>query len=265
MVRDDHLYGAVADVLKLFDTADRSIVDCALGRLGLPEWFWCVCVHFSFHAQVRLRFKLVEGLGSPWCRCGGVRSVWSSLSRCMSRGVAVLSHSREIGPQLYADKSQVQPIRSHFRSSSESQWSKIHPPVIDQDVACVGSSHRGRGSGSDECSACGNDDHDHHNHDLDRGGWPWWAWFSRCSAVAASRRSLPVAVAVAFSRRRRIPRCTWHQWPILLLLAPHTANAPTHHDNGADGDLRKPCAHGDRTGAVVYPVARMWFQAHRVF
>ena len=29
----------VADVIKSFDTVDRSILDCALGRLGLPGWF----------------------------------------------------------------------------------------------------------------------------------------------------------------------------------------------------------------------------------
>ena len=29
----------VADVIESCDTVDRSILDCALGRLGLPEWF----------------------------------------------------------------------------------------------------------------------------------------------------------------------------------------------------------------------------------
>ena len=30
----------VARVIKSFDTVDnRSILDCALGRLGLPDWF----------------------------------------------------------------------------------------------------------------------------------------------------------------------------------------------------------------------------------
>ena len=53
----DHLHVMVADVIKSFDTVDRSILDCALGRLGLPDWIRKV--HFSFHSQVRLRFK-------PW-------------------------------------------------------------------------------------------------------------------------------------------------------------------------------------------------------
>ena len=60
----------VADVVKSFDTVDRSILDCALGRLGLPDLFRRV--HFSFHSQVRLRFKLAAGLGEPWCRDGGI-------------------------------------------------------------------------------------------------------------------------------------------------------------------------------------------------
>ena len=32
----DHLHVRVADVIKSFATVDRSILDCALGRLGLP-------------------------------------------------------------------------------------------------------------------------------------------------------------------------------------------------------------------------------------
>ena len=35
----DQLHVMVADVIKSFDTVDRSILDCALGRLGLPGWF----------------------------------------------------------------------------------------------------------------------------------------------------------------------------------------------------------------------------------
>ena len=60
----------VADVIKSFDTVDRSILDCALGRLGLPDWFRRV--YFSFHSQARLWFKLAAGLGELWCRDGGI-------------------------------------------------------------------------------------------------------------------------------------------------------------------------------------------------
>ena len=35
----DQLHVMVADVIKSFDTVDRFILDCALGRLGLPDWF----------------------------------------------------------------------------------------------------------------------------------------------------------------------------------------------------------------------------------
>ena len=35
----DQLHVMVADVIKSFETVDRSILDCALGRLGLPDWF----------------------------------------------------------------------------------------------------------------------------------------------------------------------------------------------------------------------------------
>ena len=66
----DQLHVMVADVIKSFDTVDRSILDCALGRLGLPDWFRKV--YFSFLSQVRFRFKLAAGLGEPWCTDGGI-------------------------------------------------------------------------------------------------------------------------------------------------------------------------------------------------
>ena len=66
----DQLHVMVADVIKSFDTVDRSILDCALGRLRFPDWFRKV--YFSFHSQVRLRLKLAAGLGEPWCRDGGI-------------------------------------------------------------------------------------------------------------------------------------------------------------------------------------------------
>ena len=40
----DQLHVMFADVIKSFDTVDRSILDCALGRLGLPDWFRNVLV-----------------------------------------------------------------------------------------------------------------------------------------------------------------------------------------------------------------------------
>ena len=95
----------VADVIKSFDTVDRSILDCALGRLGLPDWFRKV--YFSFHSQVRLRFKLAAGLGEPWCRDGGI-SQGCPLSKVFIVALCVpwcrhLDALPDVKPQLYAD------------------------------------------------------------------------------------------------------------------------------------------------------------------
>ena len=57
------------DVIKSFDTVDRFILDCTLGRLGLPGWFRKT--YFAHHSRVRLRFKLAAGLGESWWRDGG--------------------------------------------------------------------------------------------------------------------------------------------------------------------------------------------------
>ena len=51
----DQLHVIVADVIESFDTVDRSILDGALGRIGLPSWFRKV--HFSSHSQVTTIFS----------------------------------------------------------------------------------------------------------------------------------------------------------------------------------------------------------------
>ena len=51
----DQLHVMVADVIKSFDTVDRSILDCNLGRLSLPTWFGRA--YFSYPCQVRLSFS----------------------------------------------------------------------------------------------------------------------------------------------------------------------------------------------------------------
>ena len=97
----DQLHVMVADVIKSFDTVDRSILDCALGRLGLPDWFRKV--YFSFHSQVRLRFKLAAGLGEPWCRDGGVpQGCPLSMNFTVALHVPWCRHLESL-PQLYAD------------------------------------------------------------------------------------------------------------------------------------------------------------------
>ena len=67
---DIHLF--VADVVKSFDTVDRSVLDLVLSSSGLPEWFRHA--YFEFHSHVRLRFKLVAVLGQPWTRDGSIYS-----------------------------------------------------------------------------------------------------------------------------------------------------------------------------------------------
>ena len=64
------LHVLVADVMKSFDTVDRSILDCALGRLGLPLWFRKV--YLTFHSQASCRIGrttvFIVALYVPWCR-----------------------------------------------------------------------------------------------------------------------------------------------------------------------------------------------------
>ena len=101
----DQLHVMVADVIKSIDTVDRSILDCALGRLEFPDWFREV--YFSFHSQVRLRVKLAAGLGESWCRDGGIHQGYP-LSMIFI--VALYAHwcrhldaLPDVKPQLYAD------------------------------------------------------------------------------------------------------------------------------------------------------------------
>ena len=67
---DSHLHLFVADVVKSFDTVDRSNLDRVLSSLGLLGWFRNA--YFEYHAHVRLRFKLASGLGQSWTRDGGI-------------------------------------------------------------------------------------------------------------------------------------------------------------------------------------------------
>ena len=63
---DSHVHLFVADVVKSFDTVDRTILDRVLSILGLPRWFRHT--YFEYHAHVRMMFKLASGLGAPWTR-----------------------------------------------------------------------------------------------------------------------------------------------------------------------------------------------------
>ena len=74
-------------------------------RLGLPGWFRRA--YFSFHSQVRLRFKLAACLGEPWCRDGGIpQGCLLSIVFIVALYVPWCRHLDslpDIKPQLYAD------------------------------------------------------------------------------------------------------------------------------------------------------------------
>ena len=99
--RHDDLHISVADVVKSFDTIDRDILDCALRRLGLPAWFRKV--YFSFHREVRLRFKLAAGLGVAWTRDGGIPQGCPLSMVFIVVWCRHLDNLKGISPQLYAD------------------------------------------------------------------------------------------------------------------------------------------------------------------
>ena len=90
----------VADVIKSFDTVDGSILDCALGRLGLLVWFRRY--YFSYHSHVHLKFN-----GEPWCRDGSIPQ-GSPLSMVLIVALCVpwcrhLEVMPGVRAQLYAD------------------------------------------------------------------------------------------------------------------------------------------------------------------
>ena len=100
---DFHIF--VADVVKSFDTVDRDILDCTLGRLGLPAWFRKV--YFSYHRDERLRFKLAAGLGVAWKRDGGIPQgcplSMVFIIALYTPWCRYLESCASISPQLYAD------------------------------------------------------------------------------------------------------------------------------------------------------------------
>ena len=104
---DSHVHLFVADVVKLFDTVDRSILDRVLSSLGLPGWFRHA--YFEYHAHVRLRFKLASGLGEPWTRDGGIPQGCPfeyDVHCCFVSAlvsVSCCSWGSGVQPQLYAD------------------------------------------------------------------------------------------------------------------------------------------------------------------
>ena len=68
----DQLHVMVAGVIKSFDTVDRTILDCTLGRLGLPDWFWkaylLIIVSGGIPQDCPLSMVFIGVLSVPWCR-----------------------------------------------------------------------------------------------------------------------------------------------------------------------------------------------------
>ena len=69
--RDDKLHVTVADVVKSFDTVDRSILELWTWHAGFASMV-SACLFFSFRARCALGFGLAAGLGALWCRDGGI-------------------------------------------------------------------------------------------------------------------------------------------------------------------------------------------------
>ena len=132
----DQLHVMVADVIESFDTVDRSILDCTLGRLGLPDWFRKV--YFSFHSQIRLRFKLAAGLGEPWCRDGGIpQGCPLSMVFIVALYVPWCRHLEslpDIKPQLYADNLKCSAVRPRALLES-AYFTAGYVRLVGQDVS----------------------------------------------------------------------------------------------------------------------------------
>ena len=113
-----------------------GILDCALGRLGLPDWFRRV--YFSFHSQVRLRFKLAAGLGDPWCRDGGIpQGCPLSMVSIVALYVTWCRHFDslpDVKPQLYADNLKCSAERPRALSES-ARFTAQYVRSVGQDVS----------------------------------------------------------------------------------------------------------------------------------
>ena len=133
----DQLHVMVADVIKSFDTVDRSILDCALGRLvcltGFARSISLFTVRFVSGSSL-----LLTGLGEPWCRDGGIPQ------GCPLRVVFIvalyvpwcrhLDSVPDVKPQLYADNlkcSAVSP-RALFESAN---FTARYVRSVGQDVS----------------------------------------------------------------------------------------------------------------------------------
>merc|ERR1712211_174659 len=85
----------------------------------------------------------------------------------------------------------------------------------------------------------------------DGGGWPWWAWFLLMLGICCFLAICCGGVAGGIFATKKKKKTEVYTGPVAYPApqAVSSAGATTNHDDGADGDLRKPCAHGDCTGA----------------
>ena len=129
----------VADVKKSSDTVDESILDTALGQLGLLDWFRRTYV--AYHSQVRqvrLRFKIAAGLGEPWCMdwfTPGL-SFKHDTHRCI-KNVPWCRHFDSLpdgNPQLYADNLKCSAERSGALFDS-ARFTAQYVRAVGQDVS----------------------------------------------------------------------------------------------------------------------------------
>ena len=94
----------VAHVVKSFDTVDRDILVCALGRHGLQVWFRKV--FFSLFRKVRLRFILAARLRVAWTGDGSILKYALSMVIIVALYGPWCRHLESLKgmfPQLYAD------------------------------------------------------------------------------------------------------------------------------------------------------------------
>ena len=93
---------------------------------------------YSFHGQVRLRFKLAAGLGDPWCRDGGIHQ-GCPLSMVFIVALYVpwcrhLDALPDVKPQLYADNLEfsAERLRALFESA---RFTAQYFRSVGQDVS----------------------------------------------------------------------------------------------------------------------------------
>ena len=123
----------VPDVVKSFDTVDRAILGCAVGRLGLPAWFLGVCFSFRWEFVSVSSLQLGLELHGPGMEAfsEGDFSAWSLLLPFMPLGAATW---RGIPPQLYADNVKCSSYDSDAMLASP-QYNVAYVKAVEQEAS----------------------------------------------------------------------------------------------------------------------------------